>query len=295
MDLLELWSRGPDAWDGWLVHADRLAEAGDERGEWLQLEHRLRTGAVTGPEAVDVRDYLDECVDIWVSWTELAEEAEDLEDALACARRMRPLVDLAPEAVRPTLVRPDIQLVATVVDGRSAIVAPHHRAQLDAVITWIDRAFDGVPPPDADHVTLRQAEAADSYAVCGQEDDVLGRWQDLPDSELLANQWAFAHLDAMGVHHYLPAILCFWLRHHTTGGHPDDVWVCESVEYSLQRSSPELRAHQRGRFARLDHDQRVAIAAFCAAVGHERAGFRWMAAIERPDGDWYARFEQARR
>jgi len=89
------------------------------------------------------------------------------------------------------------------------------------VIAEIDAAFDGVPPPDADHNTLYQAQANDSYEECDQSRDHFGRWQDLPGSHLQDCPSAMSYLDAQGYRYYLPAIMTAYLRNELQVNDPE--------------------------------------------------------------------------
>jgi len=57
------------------------------------------------------------------------------------------------------------------------------RARRVRVLEIIERAYDGVPPPDEEHLTFQQAEAWDTYRRVDQRRDHHGRWQDLPESQ----------------------------------------------------------------------------------------------------------------
>ena len=130
-----------------------------------------------------------------------------------------------------------------------------HRDHIDTAAAWWDHlhdrhaqseylcqvialAFDGIPPPDEHHVTLHEAECADSglslrsnpslFAELFEPepdqgpaptDDAFparpghfGRWQELPDQHVVACQFALPRLDEQGMHYYLPAIMTFLLR-----------------------------------------------------------------------------------
>lgn len=99
----------------------------------------------------------------------------------------------------------------------------HDRHALaEDLVREIERAFDGVPPPDEAHETLHQAEAHDSGGVCDRSRDALGRWQEVPDQHILECQWALPWLDAQGTQHYLPAIMTYVLR--TASRYDDEGW-----------------------------------------------------------------------
>jgi hypothetical protein len=238
--------------ESWLVHADELTARGDARGELLVLEDR------------GVRAW--EGADDWMTSVDLGEDA--LEDYL-WIRRLSPLVD-APVA---TFARPISQLLALVdVETRDTEIFAQHRADIIvAMRAWIDLAFDGVPPPDEDHSTLRQAEAADNYDyTADRSQDFLGRWQDLPVEELLACQWAIPHLDEQGMHYYLPAVMTV-----AVGQRYHENWITESCEYSLQPSKGNLRDYQRTRLRLLDRGQRAAIYAHTLVCSYAEAAAAW--------------------
>lgn len=155
------------------------------------------------------------------------------------------------------------------------------------ILELIERAFDGVPLPDADHLTLHQAEAWDSYERVDQRKDHRGRWQDLPDAHLDACSNALAHLDEQGIPYYLPAIMSHFLRHRGEGS-----WLHESLLYALEPSGGGLRDYQRRRFGRLTHAQRAAVLVFLEHVEvEEKVLDSWRRVVEGGDDrEWFQRF-----
>ena len=270
----------PDDWGSWLVFADALSERGDDRGQFLVLEHR----------AQDIGALADDWMATWGN-TLCADDGEQYK----LFRRLATLAtaDITPDDLRPTFARPVSQLLALLEPGESLglplspVFALQRERVVAAVLAWIDRAFDGVPVPDEDHRTIYQAEAADSYASCDRSRDHLGRWQDLPDAHLLENQWALAHLDEQGIHYYLPAVMSFALRDPPG----NDYWLTESLEYTLEPSSPDLRDYEQLRLALLDRAQRAAIYAFTLTRRYSNAAVAWARVFEaertgeRPD--WF--------
>ncbi|CAN5563142.1 hypothetical protein BH11MYX1_BH11MYX1_54100 [soil metagenome] len=126
---------------------------------------------------------------------------------------------------------------------------------------------------------IHQAEAADNYDDASERSrDHLGRWQDLPDSHLLDNEYSLSHLAAQGIHYYLPAVMSFASRHPTA--HERDHSLTESLEYTLQPSGRDLRGYQETRFSRLDREQRAAIYAFTRVAGHAEAAAAWSRVFE---------------
>lgn len=272
----------PDDWGAWLVLADALTEAGDDRGALLVRESR-------GQDiAADAAAWLE----TWSAY--LAEE-----DAQVAARLVRypALAARAHADIAPVFARPVSQWLALLEltddppPELSPLLAILRDRKLAATVTLIDRAFDGVPVPDARHRTIHQAEAADSHDMCDRSRDHLGRWQDLPDAHLLDNQWALAHLDDQGIHYYLPAVMTFALRHFHRP-HARDQWITESLGYTLHQSKGELHDYQQRRFACLDRDQRAAIYAFVLATGTPKMIAAWGRVFEAeragPRADWYA-------
>jgi hypothetical protein len=272
----------PDDWGSWLVLADALTEAGDGRGALLVAEHQGESVHGAALAWVDSwRAYLaDQDVDTFIWLARFA----------SVARR-------APPDLAPTFAQPVSQLLALVdlADDPSPRLSHVFKLQRDrilaATLTWIDRAFDGVPAPDAEHFTIHQAEAADGHAYCDQSRDHKGRWQALPEAHLLENQWALAHLDEQGIHYYVPAVMTYALRHFQ---HPDvhEDWITESLAYQLSPSTGELRDYQQRRFSRFDHEQRAAIYAYVLVTGTDDARAAWRAVLEYERGgtqaDWYA-------
>ena len=157
----------------------------------------------------------------------------------------------------------------------------------------IAQAFDGVPPPGPDSRTLAQAEAWDSYRTCGRAGSHLGRWQDLPAAELQDNPWALPHLDAAGLHYYLPAIM----THSLVTPEAEQGWIHESLIYTLspQENDHRLRSYQRERLARLTLAQRAAILGFLQAAGQPSdLCAAWQRAVDAGSApDWYERFNPA--
>jgi uncharacterized protein (TIGR02996 family) len=257
----------PDDWSSWLVYADVLTERGDERGQMLVMESRGES--------------IEALVDAWLaSWSELLPSEDG--DLLAELRTISQLIALLEPSDEPR-------------EGLSPVLEQHGARVVAAVLAWIDRAFDGVPVPDEDHRTLQEAEAADNYEQGDRSLAHTGRWQDLPEEHLLDNQWALSHLDEQGIRYYLPAVMCFALRHRSTGyrgtSHERDYWLTESLGYTLQPSNDNLRDYQERRFALLDRAQRAVIYAFALLSGNEQAAMAWsLVYVAESDGeraDWF--------
>ncbi|MDP3276731.1 MAG: hypothetical protein Q8Q09_16145 [Deltaproteobacteria bacterium] len=132
------------------------------------------------------------------------------------------------------------------------------RKRAEALCVQIERAFDGVPVPDASQRTLFQAEAWDDYRVVDQSRDHKGRWQDLPVTHLRGCSHALPHLDAHGTRFYLPAIMCWALRDPNARSE----WLYESMMYLFGPPGHGLAEYRRERLSLLNEPQRAAIAAF---------------------------------
>lgn len=154
----------------------------------------------------------------------------------------------------------------------------------------IRRAFAGVPVPDASHRTLYQAEAWDEYELVDQDKDHKGPWTTLPDADLLACQNALPHLDAHGMHYYLPAVMSHFVR--TSPKRRADKWIHVSLLYRLEPSTGDLKAHQRAQFERLTHEQRKAILAFLEHIeAPEQLTRPWRRVVEAGDTpSWFRAF-----
>lgn len=282
----------PDDWGSWLVFADALTDAGDARGEMLVLEHRH---AMQGdPEA---RLQADAIADEWLGDYRF-DLPDDDHDTCYWFRGLAPIATRAPADLAPAFARPVGQLIALLEPSvqqlqLSPVLALQRDRAIAAMLAWIDRAFDGIPVPDEHHRTIHQAEAADNYDMCDQSRDHRGRWQDLPDEHLLVNQWALPHLDSAGLHYYTPAVMKFALRNPR---HERDTWISSSFGFTLQRSKPDLRAHQQERFERFDREQRATLYAFTLVADHREAAASWKRVFEaerdaeRPD--WFELFSQ---
>lgn len=276
----------PDDWDSWLVYADQLTERGDERGQLLVLEQR---GNVGDRELVQLQ------ADDWIAtWGEYL--GSDDAGTYKWIRGLAPLADPpTPPDLLPVFARPISQLIALFdLEDRSppdlSPIFELHRDQVfEATLAWINLAFDGVPLPDANHRTIHQAEAADNYESYNRSRDHLGRWQELPDAHLLANQFALPHLDEQGVRYYVPAIMSFALRHPGSGH-----LILDSLEYSLQPSGDDLRTHQQGKLVLLDRAQRAAIYAYTLVARELVASAAWRRVYEAERTgerlDWFELF-----
>ncbi|MEM9195082.1 MAG: DUF6714 family protein [Myxococcota bacterium] len=156
-----------------------------------------------------------------------------------------------------------------------------------ALLDQIRRAFSDVPPPDAEHRTLRQAEAWDDYRIVDQARDHKGPWWDLPDAHIRECQNAIPHLDAQGIHYYLPALMSHFVR-----SEPSSLWVHQSLLYFLQPSTGDLKDYQRGRMVLFTYPQRQAILAFLQHIDAPEASLRpWLRVEQAGDvTDWFRHF-----
>jgi len=284
--LRERLRRFPDDWTDWLVYADWLSEHGDIRGELLAVEHSLwarGSGAEsrTSDEFTEALWYADEIATEWLVDHEVNLDDAEVEGATLFLDLGRALLPLAstPDPMRAVLAKRS-QVIASLAPRElypntpsDSVVVPRDRL-IATLIAWISDAFDGAPVPDDDHLTIHQAEAQDNWEGCDRSRDHTGRWQDLPDEHLLANQWGLTHLDEQGVVYYFPATMCHALR-HLERAHPDDTWLTESLNYNLRPTTAELRDHDQGRLRLFQTGHRAAIHAFTVAVGDPESKAAW--------------------
>ena len=213
----------------WRVFADWLAERGaTDRAELLHLEaqlwHAHGDPEREAPLVEEVQVYREVLREPWqvgfVHGTEIHARLHRLLDTL----RTRP--ELALEDGLDALARLpgttswlalDQALAGEDPQGPLPLQGPCFHEQtrriIRGVISRIDQAFDGVPVPDEDHLTLFQAEAADAYATCDRSRDHLGRWQDLPVEQMILNDFAWSYFDEQGMLYYLPAGATLRLRY----------------------------------------------------------------------------------
>lgn len=177
---------------------------------------------------------------------------------------------------------------------------------LARALELIDQAFDGVALPDSQHRTLYQAEAWDHYELCDQSQDHHGRWQDLPLQHLIDCPYALAHLDAQGMHYYLPALMTRYLEQQLRPELGEAVgWGFESLEFTLRPAtySEGGRAYQRERFSGFTLQQRQAVVAFLEQVAStpalneswpelDEVRQAWARALAADEG-WFERFNPA--
>lgn len=272
----------PNDWAPWLAYGDMLRTAGDARGDLIRCEHRLDTAVLSAAEATALGAKADTLADDW--WSDFKYQVTDMDREwlngyIALAMRLRQEVPLEPgSGLAQAFQRPWAHLLAPlevapledpelITSGLSASLMKHRADLAEALTTFTVSAYDGVPLPDDSSRTLSQASAADDYEDCDRSTDHLGRWQDLPDSQLLSNQWALPHLDAQGFAYYLPALITFHLRHMDTP-HPKDIWLSWSFECGLAPDGRHLLRYRRGKFKRLDKAQRIALWCFRAVMGY---------------------------
>lgn|GEM_PF-1747683 len=150
-------------------------------------------------------------------------------------------------------------------------VTPDQVRARQEVMAEIHAAFDGAHPPDATHLSLYQAEAADSYEECDKSRDHFGRWQDLPESHLEDCQSALSYLDEQGYAYYLPAIMTDSLRSDLAHGSRGLGHLSDSVLFHLSPSHYDgLHSHAFERMRLLNARQRLAIARFVEVSANAR-------------------------
>jgi hypothetical protein len=128
----------------------------------------------------------------------------------------------------------------------------------------IDTAFDGVLFPGPAHLSLYQAEAEDDRECCSQERDHKGRWQSVPEHQMLECEFALPHLKGPSLHYYLPAIMSFAVRTEDLSDH-----LFQSLEFHLKfvLDDEGLYHYGRKRHALFTPGQFQAVARFSAYYG----------------------------
>lgn len=162
------------------------------------------------------------------------------------------------------------------------------QARAERALGIIERAFDGVPPPDADHRTLFQAAAWDGHRVVDQQRDHKGRWQDLPDAHVHACPNALYHLDAQGMRYYLPALMSYVVRGvgvRRPGAH-------DALSFMLMPDTSGHKDHQHRLLSGLTLAQREAIVAFLEHIGAPPAAQEpWRRVVALGDDPkWFRKF-----
>jgi len=295
--------------ESWLALGKWLDTQGDPRGEMLLLEHRLQSEG--GKEAAETREWVELLAETWLEeWkTRLSREDQTWIDLWW--RVVPPLYALQGPTTNlmEVISMPASHLLAMLQTGPNqtldspSLLSLHGAKLIDALISWITDAFHGVKVPDKKHKTLYQANAWDDYEWCDRSRDHTGCWSSLPEQQLLDNEWALPHLDEQGIHYYLPALMCFHLRHFLRP-HPADGRLTESLGYTLQPSSAKLRDHQKERFSLLNAEQRKAIYAFTVCISKEEwpeeypfilytdmdTSDAWKRAIDGDPDGWFERF-----
>jgi hypothetical protein len=258
--LLEHLATLPDDWGSWLVFADQLTAAGDERGEMLVLDHRGE------------RDRVLAAADRWLDDNPFF--GRDTYAGFGWVRQLSLLAGPRTPSDLKVFAQPLSQLLALIeVDGHDGRTAPpswdvHRDRVFAAALSWIDRAFPAIP----EH----------------------GRWQAFSDTRLLDRteeelEAAFAF--------YAPAVMSFVLRQVAARKPVDLPWPVHRIQALL--SYPHRDAHaveqQRQRLSALDREQRAAIYAFSLVLDKEPPGQVawgrvWDAEREGPREDWFALF-----
>jgi hypothetical protein len=139
------------------------------------------------------------------------------------------------------------------------------------VIARIEAAFPLEPRP---HMTLAQAHLADDSMAreitedewnAAARSDGQRTWRDFSDDDLLARRLALAHLDPDGFVYYLPAFLCFDLRHYKDDW-TNQAWLLSgSAVFFVTERSPYMLT----RYERFTPAQRDAVVAFLEFIAQE--------------------------
>ncbi len=175
-------------------------------------------------------------------------------------------------------------------ERKAAFVALENRVQesVAPALGLIERAFDGVPPPDHEHRTLHQAEAWDSYKTIDQRRDHKGRWQELPESHIRECTQALPHLDEQGVLYYLPPLMSHFIKTPRAR----ELQSYESLLSMLRPGTGDLKLYQQRRLSLLTLVQREAIVAYLERIGApEEDLLPWRRVLGvGDDADWFRKF-----
>jgi hypothetical protein len=139
------------------------------------------------------------------------------------------------------------------------------------VIALIEEAFPLEPRPP---MTLAQAHLADDSLAreitdvewnVAADSDGDKTWRDYSDDDLLARRSALAHLEPDGFVYYLPAFLCFALRHYK------DEWINQA--WSLSGSAvffvTERSPYMLTRYERFTAAQRNSVVTFLEFIARK--------------------------
>lgn len=278
----------PDDWSAWLAHARFLTESGDPRGRIVEAEHARLHAAATPEAAEALRESVDTDLYLWL--LDASVDATERE-ALWRYRELRSSLGTVAAVLPADLAGVMAYSLAQLVAG-SGEQAPTACDRLEAaaagVLSWIRRAFDGVPPPAPPSRTLRQGEALSSYdEVPRLPGEATEPWHAITESYLLENQWGLPYLDGDGLRYILPAVMSFAVR-HAWREHPQDRHLTESLSVTLMPSPLVAVDRGRHRMADLTADQRAAIAGFCWLTEDDSCAV-WVAAAQGGP-DWITAF-----
>lgn len=136
----------------------------------------------------------------------------------------------------------------------------------------IEAAFNGVARSET---SLRQFRLTDKKGMSGKitkeewneagRTRVDGRWQEVPDSEILECDCVLAHMQAEEFRYFLPAYMRYSLRNLTSEYHEN--LICGMTIFSLTLSKRgDLRAYVLKQWSLLDNRQKVGIRGFLEFV-----------------------------
>ncbi|MBX2849538.1 MAG: hypothetical protein KTR16_14550 [Acidiferrobacterales bacterium] len=131
----------------------------------------------------------------------------------------------------------------------------------EQLCSLIEEAFDGIERPE--DITLHVAVAHDNYDyerdALHRKKDHVGRWQDVPHSQLRDCSDGLAHLDKYGLRYYLPAFMIWYVQKHQS----DEVQT-DNILYTLDDNPKDdlLSKYHKERFSLFTKKQLNACAKF---------------------------------
>jgi hypothetical protein len=152
------------------------------------------------------------------------------------------------------------------------------------VFELIGAAFDGVAKPT---ISLRQFRLTDQKGMVGTITDEEWRaagkervdedWQEIPDVEIEECDVVLAHMQAAEFQYYLPAYMCYAVRHVHLPMSKSDVIGMTVSALTPSRKNIGLRHYALAQYSMFTRAQREAIVAFLNFVAENAE------AVQRPD------------
>ena len=130
---------------------------------------------------------------------------------------------------------------------------------MDAVVAHVEAAFADAPRPTDD--ALLHPDCFDDGDLQRLKD--FQHWSEVPDEVVISEYAALSFLSPQGFRHFIPAYMCWVLRHPDA---PEAVVDSCVWAFLPQLHPPPVAASVRSKWALLDVQQRAAITAFLEAM-----------------------------